>query len=85
MVVMLSGTAVLVDDSGRTPMKPGDLAVFPKGDGNGHMLVNESGEPCMFIAVGQHGNGDCHYPDIDMHLFHGLGWRRKDGSAFPQD
>ena len=51
IVVMLSGEAVLVDDNGRTPMKPGDVAAFPKGDGNGHVLINESEESCFFIAV----------------------------------
>jgi hypothetical protein len=25
---------------------------------------------------------DCHYPDIDMHLFEGTGFRRKDGAEF---
>ncbi|AIT82213.1 cupin domain-containing protein [Novosphingobium pentaromativorans] len=83
-VVVLSGTATLVDDTGRTLMVPGDMAVFPKNDGNGHMLVNEGDQPCTLVAVGAHGRGDCHYPDIDMHLFHGKGWRRKDGTEFPE-
>ena len=83
IVIMLSGVATLVDDSGPTPMHAGDIAVFPKDDGNGHMLRNDSNAPCSFVAIGSHGLGDCHYPDIDMHLFHGVGWRRKDGKAFP--
>ena len=33
-LVMLSGEAVLVEDAGRTPLKAGDLAVFPKGTGD---------------------------------------------------
>lgn len=82
IVVMVSGVAILVDDAGRTPLHPGDVAVFPKNDGNGHMLINESGEPCTFFAIGSDGRGDCYYPDIDMHLFHGIGWCRKDGTKF---
>ncbi|WP_414901373.1 cupin domain-containing protein [Sphingomonas flavalba] len=82
MVVMLAGEAVLVDDHGRTLLRPGDIAAFPKGDGNGHVLVNESGADCVFVAVGRPSATDCHYPDIDMHLFAGVGQRRKDGSAF---
>ena len=82
LVVMLTGEAVLHDDSGATPMRPGDIAVFPKGDGNGHVLINESDEPCTFVAVGRPSDTDCHYPDIDMHLFAGQGFRRKDGSEF---
>ncbi|URW76172.1 cupin domain-containing protein [Sphingomonas donggukensis] len=81
-VVMLSGEAVLVDDSGETAMRAGDCAAFPMGDGNGHVLQNRSDAPCVFIAVGRSGDTDCHYPDIDMHLFAGKGFRRKDGSAF---
>ena len=82
LVVMLSGEAVLVDDSGRTPMLPGDIAAFPKGDGNGHVLVNESDADCVFVAIGRPAKSDCHYPDIDMHLFDGEGFRRKDRSSF---
>lgn len=83
MVVMIAGEAVLVDDTGRTPMRAGDLAAFPKNDGNGHVLINESGEDCVFVAIGRPSDTDCHYPDIDMHLFAGAGLqKRKDGSDF---
>jgi len=82
MVVMLAGEAVLVDDSGRTPMRPGDVAAFPKGDGNGHVLINESQADCVFLAIGRPAASDCHYPDIDMHLTEGRGFHRKDGTDF---
>lgn len=83
LVVILSGTAVLVDDHGETPLGPGDVACFPKGDGNGHVLQNRSEADCVFLAIGGPGVSDCHYPDIDMHYgsAHG-GWHRKDGSPF---
>ena len=82
-VVMLLGEAVLVDDEGEHPMRAGDIAAFPKGDGNGHVLQNRSASDCVFIAVGGRGESDCHYPDIDMHLAGALGeQRRKDGSKF---
>ena len=60
----------------------GDVAAFPKNDGNGHVLQNRSDAPCVYVAVGRPSASDCHYPDIDMHLFDGQGFRRKDGSAF---
>lgn len=82
IVVMVSGEAVLVDDTGEQVMRPGDVAAFPRGDGNGHVLQNRSQVDCIFVAVGRPGDTDCHYPDIDMHLFTGLGFRRKDGSGF---
>ncbi len=82
-VVMLAGEAVLVDDNGRTPMRAGDCAAFPKGDGNGHVLINECEESCVFMAIGKPAVTDCHYPDIDMHLDAKTGrQRRKDGSDF---
>ncbi|WEK45818.1 MAG: cupin domain-containing protein [Candidatus Andeanibacterium colombiense] len=83
LVVMLSGEAVLVDDTGETPMRAGDIAAFPKNDGNGHVLQNRSGEPCVYIAIGRPSASDCFYPDIDMHLSAEVGQqRRKDGSQF---
>jgi uncharacterized cupin superfamily protein len=82
LVVMLSGEAVLIDDNGRTPMKAGDIATFPKGDGNGHHLVNESDADCVFVAIGRPPVGDCHYPGIDMAYSAATGFTRKDGSPF---
>jgi uncharacterized cupin superfamily protein len=80
---MLAGEAVLIDDSGRTTMRPGDVAAFPKGDGNGHMLVNESDVPCVFMAIGRPSETDCHYPDIDMHLDSATGrYRHKDETGY---
>ncbi|WP_213979817.1 cupin domain-containing protein [Sphingomonas sp. dw_22] len=81
-VVMLAGEAVLVDDNGETVMRPGDIAAFPKNDGNGHVLQNRSDVDCVFVAIGRPGDTDCHYPDIDMHLPAGEDFRRKDGSEF---
>src|SRR3546814_15885797 len=81
MVIMLSGEAILVDNNGRTVMRAGDVAAFPKDDGNGHVLVNESEADCCFVAVGRPASGDCHYPDTDMPLFAGKGYRRKIGRA----
>ena len=67
-VVMLDGEAVLVEDDGETILRPGDCAVFPKDVPNGHHLVNRSDRPCTFLAIDcQYGEGDCHYPDIDLH------------------
>ena len=63
-------------------MRAGDCAAFPKGDGNGHVLQNRSDADCVFIAVGRPSASDCYYPDIDMHLPAGQGFRRKDGGAF---
>jgi uncharacterized cupin superfamily protein len=67
-VVMLDGEAVLVEEDGETILRPGDCAVFPKDVANGHHLVNRSDRPCSFLAIdGRQGEGDCHYPDADLH------------------
>jgi uncharacterized cupin superfamily protein len=83
MVIMIAGVAVLVDNHGETEMRAGDIAAFPKNDGNGHVLINRSDAACVFVAIGRPSATDCHYPDIDMHLSAALGeQRRKDGSRF---
>ena len=81
IVVMLEGEAVLIEDEGESVMRPGDIAVFPKGVPNGHQLVNRSDAPCVFVAVGRPSDTDCHYPDIDMHLDAARGFIRKSERA----
>ena len=81
LVVIIAGEAVLIDDHGRTPVRPGDVLAFPKGDGNAHHLVNESEADCVFVAIGRPSESDCHYPDIDMHLT-GRKYHHKDGTAY---
>lgn len=81
--VILSGEAVLIDDSGETPMRPGDCASFPKNDGNGHCMINRSDRDCVYVVVGRPSESDCHYPDIDMHLDASLNKQcHKDGTPW---
>ena len=83
LVVMLAGEALLIEDEGETTLRPGDVAAFPMGVANGHQLVNRSGAPCTFVAVGRVAETDCHYPDIDMHLDTKSGrFTRKDGTGY---
>ena len=79
LVVMISGELILVDDQGETPMRPGDVALFPAGAANGHHLVNRSDTPARFMAVGTDRPDEdiCHYPDI------GMQWRPGEGYVFP--
>jgi uncharacterized cupin superfamily protein len=83
LVVMIQGEAVLVEDQARTLMRPGDLAAFRKGDGNGHHLVNESDADCIFVAVGRKATGTARYPDIDL-VWNGRKnrYERTDGSPY---
>ncbi len=81
MVIMIAGEAVLIEDDGRPAMRPGDIAVWPKGLTNGHHLINESDAPCVFVALGGGARVDTGggYSDIDM-LFTADGrYTTKDG------
>ena len=80
-LVMLAGIATLVEEDGRSLLRPGDMAAFPKGEPNGHHLVNESDSDCTFVVFGRPPTGDCHYPDIDL-LWSGGIYRHKDGSSY---
>jgi len=80
-VVMLSGEAVLIDDSGETRLAPGDCIAFPKGDGNGHHIVNRSGADCMFLAFSAGPGTGGEYSDIDM-VFTPNGYLHKDGTPY---
>ena len=83
LVVMLSGEAVLIEDTGEILMRAGDIAVWPAGVANGHHLVNRTDRDCVFIAIGTgdraKGGG---YSDIDM-TFDEDGYYHKDGMPYP--
>jgi uncharacterized cupin superfamily protein len=81
-LVMLEGEAVLIEDAGRTLLKAGDCAAWPKGNTNGHHLCNESGTDCSFIVVGGGTNTGGAYSDIDMRWTADDRYVHKDGSAY---
>jgi len=82
LLIMLSGTAVLVEDDGETELKPGDIAAWPKGDTNGHHLINRSSEPCTFVAISAGPGGAGGYSDIDMMWTADGKYVRKDGTPY---
>ncbi|MCJ2186536.1 cupin domain-containing protein [Novosphingobium beihaiensis] len=83
LLIMLAGEAVLVENDGRTVLKPGDVCAWPKGAPNGHHLINESSADCTFIAISAgNRNGTGAYPDIDM-KFTSEGYFHKDGTPYP--
>jgi uncharacterized cupin superfamily protein len=89
LVVMLSGSAVLVEgpvgeEPTRTLLGPGDVCGWAAGDGIAHHLVNESDAPCSFVAVSAGNKGGAGgYADIDM-MFRAEGYFRKDGTPYPK-
>jgi len=82
-LVMLTGEAVLIDDSGETLLRLGDCAAFPMADNNAHHLINRSDADCSFIAIsaGDRDSGGS-YADIDMD-FTSEGYFHKDGTPYP--
>ena len=84
LVVMLSGTAILVEDNGETEVKAGDVLAWPKGRANGHHLINRSDMPCTFVAISAGEQTTGGYSDIDM-VWTGDGrFCRRDGSEYPK-
>ena len=79
---MVGGELVLIEDQGRTVMRSGDMAAFPKNSGNGHHLVNESDADACFVVIGAN-KGGTSYPDIDLEAKAGeAGYRHKDGTPY---
>ena len=83
-LVMLSGEAVLVEDDGRTTLRAGDCAAWPKGSTNGHQLINESDEDCSFICMSGGTNTGGGYSDSDMIFTTEGTFAHKDGTPFEE-
>ena len=81
-LVMLEGEAVLVEDDGRTLLRRGDVAVWPKGTTNGHHLRNESDADCAFIVIGGGTNTGGGYSDIDLIFTPEGTYAHKDGTPY---
>jgi len=81
-LVMLSGEAVLLEDDGRSVLRPGDIAAWPKGTGVGHHLINESDSDCSFVVVGGGTNRGGGYSDIDMMFTADNRYVHKDGTPY---
>ncbi len=83
-VVMLEGECTLVEDDGRSLMRPGDCATFKAGDANGHHFVNESDAEARFLVVGTRTPTEtAHYSDVDLMVKigpDGFAFTRRDGS-----
>ena len=81
LVVVLSGTLLLVEDAGETPLAPGDIAAFPAGTPNGHCLRNASAERATFLVLGTRDARDiCTYSDHALALQPDGTITRRDGS-----
>ncbi|MGY0194124.1 cupin domain-containing protein [Leptothrix sp. BB-4] len=66
-VYILQGHPTLRTDAGDTLLAPGMCAGFRAGSGDAHQLVNLTGDPVVYLEVGDRTAGDsaC-YPDDDL-------------------
>lgn len=85
-VWVLQGEVVLIDDTGEHMLRAGDCAAFPKGDANGHQIVNRSAATALCLEVGtRRGDDVCTYSDIDMRTDGHTGWyAHMDGTPYPR-
>ncbi len=84
-VYVLAGELTLVDDNGETVLRPGDCAAFPKGNGNGHHLINKGRATAVYLEIGtRHPADKTTCSDIDLMSANADGrFVRKDGTAYP--
>ena len=85
-VYILRGHPTLHTDEGRTRLSPGMCAGFRAGTGDGHRLVNETGDEVVYLEVGDRTPGDAgSYPDDDLQALRVDGhWKfvHKDGTPY---
>jgi uncharacterized cupin superfamily protein len=86
-VWVVEGEVILIDDTGEHTLRAGECAAFPKGEANGHHLVNRSDAVVRCLEVGSRKPDDdtCDYPDTDLRIGPGreAGYMHKDGTPYP--
>ncbi len=84
-VHVLEGTLTLIDDEGKTMLRAGDCACFPKGTGNGHHMKKTGSTIAVYLEVGSRHKDDlttCSDIDLMSHNKDGR-WLHKDGTPYP--
>jgi uncharacterized cupin superfamily protein len=84
-VYVLAGEVVLITDAGKTLLRAGECAGFPKQVADGHHLINMSVSEAVVLEVGARGSDDVvTYSDIDMKTDAANGaYVRKNGAPIP--
>jgi len=86
-VWVVEGEVVLVTDQGEQILRAGECAGFPAGVPNGHQLQNRSVRDAVVLEVGSRRPKEdgCDYPDIDLVVKPGEGYRHRDGRLYEDD
>ena len=84
-VWVISGEVTLVTDKGEQLLRAGDCAAFPKGEPDGHHLINKSDGMAVLLEVGTRSEEDvCEYPDIGLRIDARIGhYTHRDGTPYP--
>lgn len=85
-VYVLEGELTLVTMDGERTLRVSQAAGFPKGDRNGHCLINRSNSRATYLEIGTRAKEDtAEYPDVDLRAEKRDGrWRflHKDGTPY---
>jgi uncharacterized cupin superfamily protein len=74
LLIVMSGSGVLLHDAERVPVKPGDCIAYRAGDQAAHTFENTGAEPLVIWAFGDRRDHEvCLYPDEGMAFVEGLG------------
>jgi uncharacterized cupin superfamily protein len=74
LLIVMSGTGVLIHDVERVPVKPGDCIAYLAGDPEPHTFENTGTEPLVIWAFGDRRDHEvCLYPDEGVAFVEGLG------------
>ena len=66
-VIIISGSATLIDEDGEHEMSSGDCATFKAGDNNGHAILNKSNHDVVLLEIGTRAQKDIvHYSGKDL-------------------
>ena len=84
-VFLLEGELVLIENGGETALRAGDAAAFPKGNEDGHHMVNRSNFDAVYLEIGsRHPEDTTTCSDVDMMSANADGrFVHKDGTPFP--
>lgn len=67
--MVLTGALVLAEDTGETPMGPGDCAAWKAGVAVGHRFENRSSAPASFLVIGTRAPREvATYTEVDMKI-----------------
>ncbi|MCC7165948.1 MAG: cupin domain-containing protein [Rhodospirillales bacterium] len=82
-IYVLEGEVTLVTQAGAQNLGSGMAAGFPKGQPDGHHLVNRGTVPVVYLEIGaRHPADEARYPDVDLDLVRKRLFVHKDGTPW---